>query len=189
MADGAEALAQLLDDYTDVERRVLRLKDIEHQGDEITHSIYDALNRTFITPFDRDDIGRLASALDDMLDWTEEAGRRLLVFKIEEPTPLSRKFARVIVDQAMVVREAIPLLDGLEDTEALRRHIVELHRLENEGDDLMNQALGGLYEGVVGVSDLVLAVKWGGIYEVLEQATDKGEHVGIALESIVVKHA
>jgi hypothetical protein len=188
VAAGAEALLDLVDHYEDIERKVRRLKDIEHDGDEATHAIFDALNRSFITPFDRDDIARLASALDDVLDWTEEAARRLLAYRLPQPTELARRFARVIVDQSRVIRRAIPLLDSLRDVKELQRLIVELHRLENEGDDLMAEALSSLYDGAVDVPSLISAVKWGDIYLVLEQATDRGEHVGNALESIVVKH-
>jgi uncharacterized protein len=185
---GAEALLELVEHYEDVERKVRRLKDIEHDGDEATHAIFDALNRSFITPFDRDDIARLASALDDVLDWTEEAARRLHAYKLRQPTELARRFARVIVDQSRIIRRAIPLLESLKNVEELQRLIVELHRLENEGDDLMTDALSSLYDDAIDVPSLVTAVKWGDIYVVLEQATDRGEHVGIALESIVVKH-
>jgi predicted phosphate transport protein (TIGR00153 family) len=189
VAAGAEALLDLVEHYEDVERKVRRLKDIEHDGDEATHAIFDALNRSLVTPFDRDDIARLASALDDVLDWTEEAARRLLAYRLPEPTELSRRFARVIVDQSRTIQRAVPLLQSLRDVQELQRLIVELHRLENEGDDLMTEALGTLYDRATDVPSLVSAVKWGDIYVVLEEATDRGEHVGIALESIVVKHA
>src|SRR5438874_13617361 len=98
--EGAKALLDLMENYTDVDRKARRLKDIEHSGDEITHEIFAALNRTFITPLDREDIGELAEALDDVLDWTEEVSRRMFIYKIDEPTDLSRRFARVIAEQA-----------------------------------------------------------------------------------------
>jgi hypothetical protein len=109
----------LLEHYRDVERKVRHMKDIERAGDELTHNIYDALNRSFVTPFDRDDIGRLASALDDVLDWTEEAARRLQIYKIEEPTELAKKFARVILDQAEVIQKAVPMLENLRNAELM----------------------------------------------------------------------
>jgi hypothetical protein len=189
VAAGAAALADLLSSYTDVELKVRRIKELEHVGDQLTHSIFDALNRAFVTPFDREDIARLAAALDDVIDQTEEASRRFHTYKIEAPTALALDFSRVLVDQCRVIEQAVPLLDGLREEKLLRQHIVELHRLENEADDLLNRALGSVYEGVERVPDLVRAIQWSDIYNLLEQATDRAEDVAVALESIVVKHA
>lgn len=186
---GAQALLDLFENYEHRERKVKNLKDIEHAGDEATHAIYDALNRSFVTPFDREDIAGLASALDDVLDWTEEAARRAHAYRIERPTELARRFARVIVEQSQVIRRAVPLLEHLKNTDELRQYVVELHRLENVADDLLMEALSGLYDRAGDVPALVRALKWGDIYEVLENATDRAEHVGVALETILVKHA
>jgi predicted phosphate transport protein (TIGR00153 family) len=186
---GAIVLRELLEDHGDVDRNVSRLKEIEHRGDEVTHEIFDALNRSFITPFERDDVGRLASGLDDVLDWVEEAALRVQVYKIAQPTSLARHFARIIVAQAESIRQAVPLLETLRQPAEIQAKIVEIHRLENEADVLMVQALGTLYDGVADVAGLVLAVKWGDIYQVLEGATDKAEDVGTALESIIVKQS
>lgn len=189
LASGADQLLELMLDYTDVEQRVARIKDTEHEGDRITHDIFDALNRAFVTPFDREDIARLAAALDDVLDYTEEAARRFRTYKIEHPTELARKLARVIVEQSKIIAQAVPLLDGLAQKELLHQYTVELHRLENEGDALTEEALGTLYDGVTEVPDLVRAVQWSDIYAVLEGATDRAEDVAVALDTIVVKHA
>lgn len=186
---GADALLALIDDYTDVEAKVSRLRDIEHAGDELTHQIFDALNRTFVTPFDRDDIGRLASALDDVIDWIEEAAKRFHVYDIDRPTELTRRFAEVLVEQARAIVAAVPRLEQLgKEDEALRRHVVELHRLENVGDELMITALSTLYDDAKDIPSLVRAIQLGDIYDVLEQATDRAEHVGIAIEVVAVKN-
>jgi uncharacterized protein len=188
--EGAQVLLDLVEHYEEVDRKVRHLKDIEHLGDEMTHTIFDALNRSFVTPFDRDDVSALTSALDDVVDWIEEAAKRLLVYRIEQPTPIARRFARIIADQAESIHRAVPLLERVRHEEAsIRREMVELHRLENEGDDLKLVALAQIYEGVTEVPALVRAVQWADIYEVLEEATDKAERVGIALENIIVKHA
>ena len=183
----AESLLDVLLNYTDMERKVRRIKDIEHQGDEITHAIFKALNQSFVTPFDRDDIGNLTTALDDVLDEIEEAARRLRIYRIAEPTPLSVQFAQIILDQAHVVARLIPRLEDLREQREIRDDIVELHRLENEADDLMEEALAGLYTGVTDVPGLIAAVQWKDIYEVLEGATDRAERVGVVVESILVK--
>lgn len=187
--EGAQALLDLLENYTDVDRKARRLKDIEHEGDEITHTIFNALNRTFVTPIDREDISHLAAALDDVLDWTEEVSRRMVIYKIDRPTDLARRFAQVIVDQARVINRAVPLLEDLRNAPAIRKATVEIHRLENEGDDLFVQALAGLYDEATDVPSLIRCIRWGDLYEILEQATDKAESVAIALENIVVKNA
>jgi predicted phosphate transport protein (TIGR00153 family) len=185
---GAEALVDLLANYTELERKVRRVKDIEHVGDEITHEIFNALNQSFVTPFDRDDIGNLTTALDDVLDEIEEASKRLHVYRIPEPTPLCSGFATIILDQARVIAQLVPRLEDMRDQGAIREGMVELHRLENEADDLMVEALSSLYTGVSEVSQLIAAVQWKDIYEVLEGATDRAERVGVVVETILVKN-
>lgn len=189
LSTAAETLLALLTDYRDVESTVRRIEALEHEGDRLTHSIFEALHRAFVTPFDREDIAQLASALDNVLDDTEEAARRLYIYRIEQPTELSTALCRVLVAQCQRIGSAMPLLDGLRDTTQLREHIVELHRLENEADELMDRALAGLYTGVTEVPALVRAVQWGDIYAVLERATDRAEDVAVALETILVKNA
>lgn len=184
---GTKLLLELLDEREDPARKVRALKDVEHAGDEITHEIFAALDRSFVTPLDRDDIARLASALDDVLDWTEDAARRMHAFGLHEPTSLARRFARVLHDQARSICQAVPLLDDRKKMSTLRTEVVEIHRLENEADALMLEALETLYEGLTDVPAVVRALKWGDVYEVLEEATDKAEHVGVALESILIK--
>jgi predicted phosphate transport protein (TIGR00153 family) len=187
--EGATALLDLLEHYSDVDRKARRLKDLEHQGDEINHQIFDALNRTFVTPLDREDISYLAAALDDVLDWTEEVARRIRIYKIDEPTDLARRFARVLVDQAHEIRRAVGLLDDRTGWGAIQKAVIEIHRLENEADDLAVEAIGGLYEGVADVPALVQRIKWGDVYSILEEATDKADQVAHALHNIAIKHA
>src|ERR671935_1193274 len=98
--EGARLLHELLNNFVDVERKARHLKDIEHTGDEITHEVFRALNRTFVTPIDREDISNLASALDDVIDWIEETARRIRLYRITEPTHIARQFATVILEQA-----------------------------------------------------------------------------------------
>jgi uncharacterized protein len=188
VAATANALLDLMVDYTDVQKKVERIKDLEHTGDRLTHEISDALNRAFVTPFDREDIARLAGALDDVVDGAEEAARRFFTYKIAAPTALAEKLARVIVEQARIIAEAVPLLDGLGQDKRLQQCAVELHRLENEADQLMDEALGTIYDQVTDVPGLIVAEKWNDIYRVLEGATDRAEDVAAALGTIVVKH-
>lgn len=187
--EGAIALVDLLDNYTEVERKARRLKDIEHQGDEITHEIFRALNRAFVTPLDREDISELAEALDDVLDWTEDVSRRMYIYKINEPTDLARRFAQVILEQAEILQRTVPLLADSRDRAGIQKAMVEVHRLENEADDLLVEALGGLYDRATDVPSLAQAIRWADVYQLLEGTTDRATQVASVLQNIVVKHA
>jgi uncharacterized protein Yka (UPF0111/DUF47 family) len=189
LLEGARVLYAILESGTEIDRKARHLKDIEHTGDEITHEIFAALNRTFITPLDREDISRLAAALDDVIDWVEETALRLSLFRINDITPLALKLGRVILDQAEQLAKALPLLEESANAEPLVRATREIHRLENEGDDLLAEALAGLYDGVKEVPELIRAIRWGDIYQTLETATDKAEQVAVVLQDIALKNA
>ncbi len=187
--EGARLLKSLLDHPEEIERTARHIKDIEHTGDEITHAIFRALNRTFVTPLDREDIGHLASAMDDVIDWIEEAARRFRLYRMGEPTPLARQFGQVILDQAEQIARSVPLLEARKFADDLQQATQEIHRLENEADDLLAEAVATLYDGVTEVPQLVHAIRWGDIYQLLEDATDKAEEVAVVLQNIAVKHA
>ena len=187
--EGARLLHDLLESYVDVERKARHLKDIEHTGDEITHEVFRALNRTFVTPLDREDISHLASALDDVIDWIEETSRYIRLAKIDTPTPLAKQFGKVILEQCEQIARAVPLLEDRRNAETLQRATQEIHRLENEGDDLLADAVASLYDGVTEVPQLINAMRWGDIYQLLEDTTDKAEQVATALSNIALKNA
>src|SRR5215469_6503731 len=130
--EGARVLHDLLHNYVEVERKTARLKEIEHAGDEITHEVFGALHRTFVTPLDRDDISNLASSLDDVIDWIEEVGRRIRLYHVAQPTPIACQFSNVILEQAEQIARAVPLLESHNQIETLQRATQEIHRLENE---------------------------------------------------------
>ena len=187
--EGARLLYDLLESYVDIERKARHLKDIEHTGDEITHEVFRALNRTFVTPLDREDISQLASALDDVIDWIEETSRYIRLAKIDSPTPLAQQFGKVILEQCEQIARAVPLLEERRNADALQRATQEIHRLENEGDDLLADAVESLYDGVTEVPQLISAMRWGDIYQLLEDTTDRAEDVANTMEAIVVKYA
>jgi uncharacterized protein len=127
----AKMLATVIELGPDTERNVRKLRDLEHQGDEITHQIYQALNSTFVTPLDRDDIQHLASGIDDFVDDVEEAGKRISLYHITAPTETARLFARILVEQAETVLRGLPYLENANKGAAeLKRCILQLHRLE-----------------------------------------------------------
>ncbi len=188
VVSAAELLFELMSSFGELERAAARMEELEHVGDRLTHDISDVLNRAFVTPFDREDISELAAALDDVLDDAEEAVIRLHTYRIELPTELAQQFSVILREQCRHIEQAIRLLDELHDGAAMREHLVELHRLENEADELLNRALGSLYVGVTQVPELIKAIQWGDIYAVLERATDRAEKVAVVLETILVKH-
>jgi uncharacterized protein len=187
--EGARILHDLVTNFVDVERKARHLKDVEHTGDEITHEVFGALNRTFVTPIDREDISNLASALDDVIDWIEEIGRRIHLFRIDQPTPIARQFAKVILEQTEQIARAVPLLEDRRQVETLRRATHEIHRLENEADDLLAEAVATLYDGVTEVPQLIKAKRWDDLYQLFEDTTDKGEYVATVLSNIALKNA
>jgi len=174
----------------DTERKVRRLHDLEHRGDEISHRIFSALNSTFVTPMDREDIAGLAAELDDFVDDMEEVGKRLWLYRLGAPTEPAKLLARILLEQAQLVEQAMAQLEQVgKNSENLRRYAVEIHRLENEADDTLNDALAALYEGVTEIPDLICALRWGELYGLLEDATDRAEDIGDRLEAIVAKYA
>jgi uncharacterized protein len=187
--EGARLLNELLVNFVDVDRKARHLKDIEHTGDEITHEVFRALNRTFVTPLDREDISHLASALDDVIDWMEEVARRIRLYHIDQPTAIACQFGRVILEQTEQIARAVPLLEVRRNADALERATQEIHRLENEADDLLADALGTLYDGVTEVPQLIKAMRWDDLYQLLEDTTDKAEGVAIVLSNISLKNA
>jgi predicted phosphate transport protein (TIGR00153 family) len=179
----ARLLDEMLGDYP--ERRELA-RDIlacEHEGDQITHDIIQRLNNTFVTPIDREDIYELASALDDIVDYTEEVADYLGLYKVEAPMEQAQQLAHVLSAAAAQVAEAIPRMRGFKD---MGRFTVEVHRLENEGDRLTRDAVASLFAGGI---DPMVVIRWKDIFERLESAIDATERAAYILEGIVLKNA
>ncbi len=187
--EGARLLHDLLTNFVDVERKARHLKDIEHTGDEITHEVFRALNRTFVTPLDREDISHLASSLDDVIDWIEEVARRINLYRIDQPTPIARQFAKVILEQTEQIARGVPLLGQRRQADALEAATQEFHRLDNEAYDLPAEAIATLYDGVTEVPQLITAMRWNDLYQLFEDTTDKAENVATVLSNVALKNA
>ena len=186
----AELLREIFTNTDDIERRVRRLHDLEHRGDEVTHRVFSALNATFVTPMDREDIAGLAGELDEFVDMMEEVGARVWLYKLEERPEAAQLLTRILIEQASLVDTAMSKLPALgKQGQSLKQHAVELHRLENEADDTLNNALATLYDGVTEVPALIRSLRWGELYGLLEDATDRAEDIGDRLEGIVAKYA
>lgn len=179
---GAQALVDLFADYRDVERKIDDIRRIEHEGDDLTHAILTRLNQTFITPFDREDIHQLASKLDDVLDLIHTAAVRLEMYRITGPPPAAGELARIIRRQCQELQKAVSLL---QKNGNILTHCVEINRLENDADNIAQQAIARLFEGE---KDPIQLIKIKELVECLERATDKAEDVANVLESVVLKN-
>jgi uncharacterized protein len=180
---GAELLDRLLSNYPDNKELAQEIRACEHEGDRITHDIIDRLNHTFVTPIDREDILALASALDDIVDYTEEVADFLGLYRIEAPMDQAIRLARVLKDASAQIAEAIPRLRGFRD---MSHYTVEINRLENEGDRISREAVASLFDGGI---DPMVVIRWKDLFERLESAIDAAEHVAYILEGIVIKNS
>ena len=183
--DGALALEGLLDDFRDVAEKARKVKDIEHAGDKITHDTIERLNKTFITPLEREDIHELICRLDDILDLIDTAVSRMVLYKIDKPTEDAKAMGKVIVHATKILTELVPQLRNLKRTDALIQQCIAVHTQENEGDRIEQHALAALFENG---HDPTTIIKWKDIYEDLEEATDSCEDVANVIEGIVLKN-
>lgn len=179
----AEVLFDLIADYDGVVEKAARLRDLEHAGDDITHEIMRRLNTVFVTPLDHEDIHRLTSTLDDVLDHMEAAADLFVLHKIEQPLPQMKAQADVLVRATRTLREA---LEQLPKYKLLPPYWIEVDRLENEGDRLYRQAIADLFDGDHRALDVL---KWRDICDELEAAIDRAEDMSDVLEGIALKHA
>jgi uncharacterized protein len=180
---GATALTQLVEHYTGVADQVQKIKNIEHSGDEITHTIFRKLNQTFVTPFDREDIHQLGSTMDDILDLIDAAASRFVLYEIKDVRPGTAELSKTLTLASLELSAAIHELPI--PTKALQR-IIEINRLENESDRICRSLIGRLFKEE---RDPIQVIKWKEIFEVLEAAVDKCEDVSNVIETIIVKNA
>lgn len=181
--EASTILMEMLDsDGTNHGSFTKRIKDVEHECDTLTHEITTKLNKSFITPFDREDIYTLAVALDDICDYIDAAARAIVMYDIREFSGEARQLARIIRDLGTAIKSAVSML---KKPNGMNQHFVEIHRLENEADDVYFQAIGDLFKDA---SDPIRVIKLKELYEILENATDRAESVANIIESIVLKH-
>ncbi|HEV3510894.1 MAG TPA: DUF47 family protein [Candidatus Sulfotelmatobacter sp.] len=179
---GARALVGLFAQYHEVEKQVDQIQHIEREGDELTHAILTKLNQTFITPIDREDIHQLASKLDDVLDFINAASARLVMYRITAPPPAAAELAKIILMQSQELQKAVSLM---QKNGNILAHCVEINRLENEADQVSQQAIAQLFEHE---KDPINLIKIKELLEFLERATDKAEDVANVLETVVLKN-
>jgi predicted phosphate transport protein (TIGR00153 family) len=179
----ARLLEDLLQDFPERSELARDILICEQDGDRITHDIIQRLNQTFVTPIDREDIYALASALDDVVDYTEEVADYLGLYKIEAPMSQAQDLAHVLHAAARQISEAMPRLRGFKD---ISHYTVEINRLENDGDRITREAIASLFD--TGIDPMVV-IRWKDIFERLEEAIDATERVANILEGIVIKNS
>jgi predicted phosphate transport protein (TIGR00153 family) len=179
----ADLLERMLVNFPDTRDLAGEILECEHEGDRITHDIIDRLNHAFVTPIDREDILALASALDDIVDYTEEVADYLGLYRIEAPMDQAISLAHVLSQACRQVGDAIPLLRGFRD---LSQHTVEVNRLENEGDRITREAVASLFDAPI---DPMVVIRWKDLFERLEAAIDATERVAHIIEGIVIKNS
>jgi predicted phosphate transport protein (TIGR00153 family) len=180
----SQLLREQVNNFADARAKAHAIKEVEHQGDQITHEIVRKLNTTFITPIDREDIHDLATRLDDVLDFIEAVAERLVVYRIKETTSACRAMADVIVQISLATDRTIKCLRTLDP--GFHEHAVEVNRLENSADNLLRDSLAALFEEN---GDPIEVIKWKEIYETMETVTDRCEDVANVIEGIILKMA
>lgn len=185
-AEVALQLKDMLYNWDNLKRDVENIIELEHKGDGLAHEIIALVHRTFVTPFDREDIALLAHSLDDIVDFIESSADAMMLYKIEKPTPRAKELADIIVMTTQEVQLAVSELWKKVDLKQILRRSVEINRLENMADKVYREALAELFQET---HDIPYIIKWREIYEYMETATDRCEDVANVLEGVALKYA
>ena len=186
ITEGATEFRDLLANLNEAEKRVRNIKDIEHKGDEITHTTMDLLHQTFITPLDREDIHELTSTLDDVLDYIDAAAQRIALYDIKSMTHEGRELAEICLKSTQKVQLAVAQLDKLKNPDQIKKICIEINQLENEADHVLRAAVAKLFREE---TDIKTLIKMKEVYEILENVTDRCEDVANIIEGIVLEYA
>jgi predicted phosphate transport protein (TIGR00153 family) len=181
----AKALKEMIDTWQFIDSRMAEITELEHQGDSITHQIISLLHRTFVTPFDREDIAELAHTMDDIVDFIHASADAMFIYKIDTPTQRAKELVDVIVQGAVEVEKAVAGLRHKNEFKQMLERCVEINRLENMADRIYRAAIGELFENT---TDMAQIIKWREIYEHMESATDRAEDVANVLEGVALKN-
>jgi predicted phosphate transport protein (TIGR00153 family) len=182
----SKALKEMLDTWQFIDSRVAEITELEHDGDSITHQIISLLHRTFVTPFDREDIAMLAHTMDDVLDFIHSAADSIFIYKIKKPSNRAKELADVIVQASVELQKAVSGLRHKSEFKKMLETCVEINRLENAADRIYRAAIGELFDNS---KDMAEIIKWREIYEHMETATDRAEDVADVIEGVALKNA
>jgi len=186
IVQASQVLKQLIDTWEGIEQRVEEIAELEHKGDNITHEIIARLHRTFVTPFDREDITALAQSLDDVMDFIDATARAMFLYKVDRPGKRARELADIIIQATVELEKAVLDLRHRAKLKQILERCVELNRLENAADVVFRAAMAELFEDS---TDMAHVIKWREIYEHMESATDRCEDVANVIEGVALKHA
>lgn len=186
MVEAAHRLQEMVEKWDNIDGRVAEIVELEHKGDTITHDIMARVHRTFVTPFDREDIVQLAHSLDDILDFIHAAADAMLLYKVDKPSARAKELAEIIVQAAEEVERVLPRLRKHLVLSQVLKCCVEINRLENVADRIYRSAIAELFSDADNMADVI---KWREIYAHMESATDRCEDVADVLEGVALKHA
>ncbi len=184
--EGVRLLKAMLDDFTDVPRKVQGIKEVEHRGDDITHRAFKRLHENFITPFDRSEIHRLLSRIDDVLDLADAASERIGLYEVGTILPEARDLASVLVSAAETMQLAVRGLRDVKNPAKVLEACKQVNVYENQGDTLLRRAVANLFKGG---HDPLFVIKWKEILDLMEDAIDRAEDVANVIEGVVLEHA
>lgn len=189
-ADNLQESGRLLDtflnDFTDVANKAKQINNVEHAGDHLTREAIEKLNRTFLAPFDREEIHALVCRMDDVLDHIDEAVNRMVLYRISAPSEDARALGKVLSISTNLIRELMPLLRNLKQPQLILNKCLQIQQQESEGDRIEQHGLAALFDNKM---DAVEIIKWKDIYGDLEKATDSCSDVANVVESIVIRHS
>ncbi len=186
MVKAARVLREVVNTWEFVEGKVAEITELEHEGDTITHQIMAQVHRTFVTPFDREDIALLAHTLDDVTDFIHHAADAMSIYRVNQPGQRAKELCDTIVQATNEVARAIPQLRHRAQFKQILERCVEINRLENKADEVYRSAMGELFDDT---TDITQIIKWREIYEHMEGASDRCEDVANVLEGVALKHA
>jgi predicted phosphate transport protein (TIGR00153 family) len=186
VVESARRLKEMVDDWENIEGSLDEITALEHKGDTITHEIMARLHRTFITPFDREDIVQLAHSLDDIIDFIHAAADSMILYRVSRPGARAKELAEIIVQAAEEVERVMPNLRKRIVLSQVLKRCVEINRLENVADRVYRSAMAELFSDSADMADVI---KWREIYAHMESATDRCEDVANVLEGVAIKHA
>jgi len=184
--EGCRAFLEMVENPTQLDAKAERVKQIEHECDEITHAVVEGLHKTFITPIDRNDIYTLITRMDDIMDLVEAAADRLSLYDMKEMTKEAGDLARCLVSSAEHVLGAVTGIRNIGKPNGILEHCIEINRLENVADTILRSALARLFRDE---KDPISVIKWKEIYETLESATDRCEDVANIIEGVVLENS
>ena len=186
IVEAAQAYRSLLDQPAHYRENARKLKELEHQTDKVTHQTLEKLYKSFVTPLDREDIHALITRLDDVIDYIDAAAQRFVMFPIDQVPEALRQMVDILVMATTELQRAVAELRTLKKSQAIHEHLIELNRLENEGDTVFRAALARLFQEE---KDAIRLLVWKEVYEITEEAIDRCEGVGHIIEAVVLKHA